>query len=320
MHVEADPVAHPVLEGLSVARRLDRLAAGAVDLAGEDAGTQRPSARFLRRQDEVVRRPHLRVRLADADRAAEVGAVAVDDRPEVEHDHIALLDRLRAARLGGVLAADEAREDVRREGGDARAVQAHLVLDLLGELEHGRARLHLRRDRRDRPVADVAGALHHRELVGRLRPAQLVDEPRHGHDALGRERVRQVDHRLAPGAVADPEGARLAEAARRPREQRRAVVPLAHDDHLARQLTGQLEEAHHPRQHEDRLTLGRDERAGHPAVCVLGLAERRDRALDAGEVLEIRRRRDEDEVDALLLHALGEPAPPFGVVEHDVRL
>ena len=81
-------------------------------------------------------------------------------------------------------------------------------------------------------------------------------------------------------------------------EQRRAVVPLVHDDDLARQLAGHLEEGHHPRQHEDRLTLGREERAGDPAVCVLRLAERRDRALDAGEVLEIRGRREEEEIDA----------------------
>ena len=103
-------------------------------------------------------------------------------------------------------------------------------------------------------------------------------------------------------------------------EQRRAVVALAHDDELARQLAGHVEQRHHPRQHEDRLAVGAEEGARDPAVRVLRLAEGRDHPLDAGEVLEIRGRREEEQVDAGLAHPLGEPPPPLGVVEHAAEL
>jgi uncharacterized repeat protein (TIGR04076 family) len=53
---------------------------------------------------------------------------------------------------------------------------------------------------------------------------------------------------------------------------------------------------------------------------VLGLAERRHQALDAGEVFEIRRRRKEEEIDACLVHPVREPASPVGVVEHGPSL
>ncbi len=41
------------------------------------------------------------------------------------------------------------------------------------------------------------------------------------------------------------------------------------------------------------------------------LAEVRDLPLDAGEVLEVGRRREKEDVDALRLHALAEPPPPL---------
>src|SRR5207247_11112698 len=61
---------------------------------------------------------------------------------------------------------------------------------------------------------------------------------------------------------------------------------------------------------------GADEGTRDPAVGIRGLAEARDMPLDAGQVLEVRRRREEEHVDALFLHALGHaPAAPL-VVEH----
>jgi hypothetical protein len=56
------------------------------------------------------------------------------------------------------------------------------------------------------------------------------------------------------------------------------------------------------------------------AVRVLRLPERRDRALDAGEVLEIGGRRQEQEVHAGIAHPLAESPPPVAVVEHSRRV
>ena len=113
---------------------------------------------------------------------------------------------------------------------------------------------------------------------------------------------------------------RLAQAARRRLEQRRPVVALAHDDQLARQLAGHVEQRHHPRQDEDRLAARAEESARDPAVGVLRLAERRDHPLDPGEVLEIGGGREEEQVDTGLVHPLVELPPPLGVVEHDARI
>ena len=66
--------------------------------------------------------------------------------------------------------------------------------------------------------------------------------------------------------------------------------------------------------------FGREERSRHPAVRVRGLAEVRDLPLDAGEVLEVGRRREEEDVDALRLHPLGQPPLPLRVVEHAASL
>ena len=164
--VQADAVPHAVLEVRAVASVLDRLPAGAVDLTREHARPERRSAGFLCGENEVVSLADLRPRLADADRSAEVRAVPVDDGAEVEHHDVSLLDRLAVALLGGVLAAHEAGEDVRRERRHARAEQPHRVLELLDELQHRRAGPDLWCDHGDRVVAYAAGALHDLELLG----------------------------------------------------------------------------------------------------------------------------------------------------------
>jgi hypothetical protein len=54
-------------------------------------------------------------------------------------------------------------------------------------------------------------------------------------------------------------------------------------------------------------------------VRIGDLTEIRDLPFDTGEVLEIRRRREEEHIDAFAVHALGETAPPLGVVEHSAE-
>jgi hypothetical protein len=100
----------------------------------------------------------------------------------------------------------------------------------------------------------------------------------------------------------------------------RAVFALVDHDTLAGQLSGDVEQRHHPRQDEDRIAAGTKEGSRNPAVRVLGLAEGRDQALDAGQVLEIGRRRQEEEVHPRLRHPIREPPSALGVVEHDARV
>ena len=99
-------------------------------------------------------------------------------------------------------------------------------------------------------------------------------------------------------------------------EERGAVVGLVDDDHLARRLLAQVERGEHAREEEDRVASGTEERAGDPAVRVATLAEVRDLPLDAGQVLEVGGRSEEERVDALLLEPLGETPLARGVVEH----
>src|SRR5207302_2426332 len=111
-----------------------------------------------------------------------------------------------------------------------------------------------------------------------------------------------------------------AEAARDPLEGGESVVGLVHDHDLALRLFAKVERGEHPREHEYRIGAGPEERAGDPAVGVGRLAEARDVALDAAQVLEVGRRREEERVDALGLHPRGEPPPALLVVEHRTRV
>jgi len=72
----------------------------------------------------------------------------------------------------------------------------------------------------------------------------------------------------------------------------------------------------HLRHDEDGFRVRPEERARHPAVRVRRLAEVRDVPLDARQVLEVGRGREEEKVDALGLHPLAEATPPLVVVEH----
>ena len=165
-------------------------------------------------------------RLAAVDRAAEVGGVAVDDAAEVEHDRGSLRDRPpRGGRLRVEVVLAEPGEDVRRERRAARAGEAQLVLDRLGELGHRHAG-HDERRRRGHRLLDRGDRAPHRvELLGGLDPAQLVHEPRAGAQAVGAEDPGEVERRLGPDPVADREHARARGGARDALEDGRTRRP-----------------------------------------------------------------------------------------------
>ena len=261
--------------------------------------------------EEVLRR------LAAVDDAAEVGAVAVDDAAEVEHDGGVRGDRVAAGlavRVERVVV--EPGEDVGGEGGALRAGGEQLVLDGLGELEHRDAGSDERRDGGHRLLDGDDRASHRGELVGVLRAAEPVDDRGAGAEAVEADCVSELKGRFRPDAVAGRDGARAADVLSDAREDGGAVVGLVDDDHLAVGLLAQVEPGVHPREQKERLAVGAEEGAGNPAVGVVDLAEAGDAALDAGQVLEVGGRLEEERVDAFLLEPLGESALARCVVEH----
>ena len=67
--------------------------------------------------------------------------------------------------------------------------------------------------------------------------------------------------------------------------------------------------------------LWREERAARPSRCAYdGLAEVRNLPLDASQVLEVCRRRQEEDVDVLRFHPLGQASLPCRIVEHARRV
>jgi hypothetical protein len=151
------------------------------------------------------------------------------------------------------------------------------------------------------------------ELERRLDAPQLVDQRRPVHELRAREGALQLEHRLAVGTRADPDRLHVAERAGRLAEEGAAVVGLVDGDQVIGLVAPEMEEHEHPRQHVQRLAAGNDEGAGHPAVRVRALPEARQVALEAGQVLEIGRRRDEQRVDPVLLHARRELLAAGGV-------
>ena len=101
-----------------------------------------------------------------------------------------------------------------------------------------------------------------------------------------------------------------------PLEDRSPVVGLVDDDDLPLDVLLQVERRDHAREHVGRLLVGAEERARHPAVRVRALAEERDSAPDAGQVFEVGREAEEEQVDVLRAHPLREPRTTLRVVEH----
>ena len=101
-----DAVADAVDEVLAVAGVGDHLARGAVDLLARDPRPHRLEGGLLGLADDVVDLSAPRsVGASDVHGAGRVGPVAVLEAAEVEHDHVALLDRALAhlvMRVGAV--------------------------------------------------------------------------------------------------------------------------------------------------------------------------------------------------------------------------
>ena len=210
-----------------------------------------------------------------------------------------------------------AREDVRRERRCPRAGSAQRGLDRLRELGHRHAGPDGRRDLVHRPLDRAAGAAHRVELLRALDPTEGVHERRPGAKAVAAEDPPELEGGLRPHPVADSDRSRSAtEALRNPLEDGSPVVGLVHDHDLAVGAHGQVEDDDHAREDVDRIRVGAEEAARHPAVGIRALPEERDAAFDAGQVLEVARESEKEEIDTLFAHALGQTAPPLRVVEH----
>ena len=205
---------------------------------------------------------------------------------------------------------------MRRERRRRASRRAHHVLDLLHELEHRRAGPHLRRDGGHRRVAHRAGALHHLELLGRLRPPELVHEPRARHRPRRAQRVGQLEHRLGPRAVADPRACRVSPRPRAPRRRapgrrrarsRRRASPAARPA-ISNSviIRGRTKTGSAP----GRKNAPRPSRARTATRRSSGSRARR-RSGTRG-----RRGRQEEDVDAGLPDPLAQPPLPLRVVEH----
>ena len=175
------------------------------------------------------------------------------------------------------------------------------MLDRLGELEHRHAGHDERRDGGHRAFHGLDGATHRGELLVGLRPPELVDDVRAGLQPLEADGAAELERGLGPDAVADRN--RPVDLLRHALEERGAVVGLVDDDHLARRLLAQVERGEHARKQEDRVASGAEEGARDPAVRVGGFAEVRDLPLDAGQVLEVGGRSEEERVDACVARA-----------------
>jgi len=82
----------------------------------------------------------------------------------------------------------------------------------------------------------------------------------------------------------------------------------------------EIERGDHARKDENGIRVGPEERTGHPTVRVRALTEAGDLSLDAGQVLEVRGGREEEDVDGVFAHSLAETAPSLRVIEHPARV
>ena len=174
------------------------------------------TAGLLRREHRRARLLVARRRLAADERAAEVGAVALDDGAEVEEHGLAVARAARAA----VASPESSRRapQVKMCVGKrraARAADAELVLDLLDEVGHRDARHDARRGRVHRRAGELAGLAHQLQLGRRLHAPQPVHERRALDELDAGQRLLQLEHGLRPGPRPDGEPAGRAEAARR---------------------------------------------------------------------------------------------------------
>ena len=143
-----------------------------------------------------------------------------------------------------------------------------------------------------------------------------LTELRAGAQPVRAEDARELQRRLGPDAVADRDCTGDVQAARDALEDRRPLVGLVHDDHLALGLLVQVQDGEHARQQEDGIRARPEERARDPAVRVRQLAEARDLPLEPRQVFEIGRRPEKERADAFGLEVLVESTSALCVVEH----
>ena len=308
VHVEADAVAHPVAEVRTEPGLLDRRAAGRVDVARERARDGGGASRLLRREHRRVRLGVAGGRLAAHDGATEVGRVARHvDGAEVEHHRLALADRLEPARGLRVVALRRSRTRTGASGTTACASRAGA--------SGGRPPRRARPSSRPACTSGAVAAI----VSSAMRQAAVISSSSSGDltrrslltsgvpltsSAPGSARPISIIG-LAPRARADAEPADRARATARPCAK--SALPSSASltvTRFAGPAVPQVERDDHARQHEQRIGVGHDERAGDPAVRVAVLAEARQIALQAGQVLEVVGRRDEQRVDARRAHLL----------------
>ena len=170
------------------------------------------ATRELDLEQQVVQALLLGRGLAHDEAARHVGVVALDQRPDVDHHRVALLDHTVAdlvMRAGGVLWP--ARHD-RVVTGAVGPVAAHPVLQLVAYVGLGRPLGEQRRDLGQRRVGACAGGGDAGHLAGVLDAAGVFDH------AVGRYE-RELGGERLPALIAEAWSSRRRSPARRRRRE-----------------------------------------------------------------------------------------------------
>ncbi len=265
-----------VLERVEAAR-LDHAGGELVHLAPLGARMDRVEALLLRVLRDLVGAREVVRQVAGRERARAVGAVAVDHRARVDDDQLVRLDAPVArmvVRDGAVRAA----ADDRVEGGGVGAGLAHRPLDEPHELLLGLADEPVVGERLVHVADDRRRAADRVELGRLLRRTDLRDDGGRGLelDPGGLERLVRRDVHVV-GLEGDVEAAELAQARADPAED----VALGLEDLDSLQAARGREVAVVGREHR---RVAREEHGGV-------------RALEPGQVVDVRRRGDEERLD-----------------------
>ena len=180
--VEADAVARPVEERLTVAGRVDHRARGGVDLLARDARSDGPRPAGLRLvQDleqipETLVRTRRRVSAVDPQRSGDVRTVSAERSADIEDDRLPGADdavRRLVVRGRGVRARGDD-----RELGRVVPFLDECVTDLACHVGLGAANEPASRDPLDDAVRGVGGGGQQRDLIRVLDHAQVAQDRR----------------------------------------------------------------------------------------------------------------------------------------------
>ena len=177
VHLQPESVAESVAEVLAVAGLTDHGVGQHVRLLAGHPLFDEFGRGLLGGENDVVDLLELVVRLAQEDRAREVGDVAIERDAHIDDDALAALE--------GAVAREAVRHrcprpaaDDRREGDAVAAVLADVLLDLPGHLLFRPARLDPLRNVLEGSVADVDRGLDRGQLLRLLDHAQPLDHVR----------------------------------------------------------------------------------------------------------------------------------------------